>query len=40
MSSNDTCFLTARTLLASRRVSSVELLEQHLAQVKRGPGDR
>ncbi|MBR0843156.1 amidase [Bradyrhizobium liaoningense] len=38
MPSNDTCFLTAteqRALLASRRVSSVELLEQHLAQVKR-----
>jgi hypothetical protein len=33
-------FLTGRALLASRRVSSVELLEQHLAQVKRGPGDR
>jgi amidase len=38
MPANDTCFLTAteqKALLASRQVSAVELLETHLAQVKR-----
>lgn len=38
MSADETCFLTAteqRTLLASRRISALELLELHLDQVKR-----